>query len=82
MALLRSVVLCAVRLSVTANAVFLILNVKPLLTVMAFSAEITFGHFAHFHFVRSLGHLKNLIMTASAFETLSINMVIVTENDW
>ena len=65
-----------------ACAVLLILDVEAFLPVVTLAAEITLGDLAHFHFIRSLGHLEDLVMAPGAFQTLSVHMLIMAEYDW
>ena len=68
-------------LPMAAHAVLLFLDVEALLPVVTLAAEITLGDLAHIHFVGSLGHLENLVMTPGAFQTLSVHVFLVAEND-
>jgi len=47
---------------------------------MTFAAEISLGDFTHFHLVGPLGHLEYLVMAPGAFESFSIDVLVVTEN--
>ncbi len=66
---------------VAARAVFLILHVKSLLSVVAFAAKITLIDFAHLHFVGTLGHQENLLISSGAFQPFSIYMLFMAEYD-
>jgi hypothetical protein len=60
---------------------FLVLDVKGLLAVMAFSAELALGHLAHVHFIRTLGHLEYLIVAIGTLEIFAGDVLLVAEDD-
>jgi hypothetical protein len=65
----------------TSYAIFFVTYVKGLLAVMAFAAKVSLGDLCHVHFVRSLRHLKNLVMTTRALEAFIAYVLFVAEND-
>jgi hypothetical protein len=67
------------RLPVTARTILLVSHVESPLAIMTFSAEITLGKLCHVHFVRSLRHLEELIMTVAASEGLLIYVLFMAE---
>jgi hypothetical protein len=66
----------------TPAAVLLVFYIKGFFSIVAFSAEIAFIDAGHFHFVRTLGHLEYLVVTAGAFETFFIHMLFMAEDDY
>ncbi len=63
------------------GAIGLIFYVKRLLSIVAFATKSPLGQLAHIHFIGSLGHLENVVMTAGALQALRIHMHLVAENN-
>lgn len=80
--MMRKPVLCiCIRLLVTASAVFLVFYIEALLSIVAFTAEVSLGQLAHVHLVRTLRHLEYLIVAAGTLEALVIYVFFMAEND-
>jgi len=65
----------------TTCAVLWVLDVKNILSVVAFTAESTFVHLTHRHFVRTLGHLEKLVVAGVAHEAIFTDMRFMAEDD-
>jgi hypothetical protein len=63
-------------------AVLLVFYIKGFFSIVAFSAEIAFIDAGHVHFVRTLGHLENLVVTTGALEAFFIHMLFMAEDDY
>ncbi len=68
-------------LVVAPAAVLLVFHVKGLFPVVTFAAEVAFVDAGHVHFVRTLGHLEDLVVTTGALEAFFVNMFVVAEDD-
>jgi hypothetical protein len=62
------------------NAIVRTLHVEGLLAVVALAAEVSLGDLGHVHLVRTLGHLKDLIMASRALDALAFDVGFVAED--
>jgi hypothetical protein len=69
------------RLPMAARTILLVTHIKRPLAIMTLAAEITLGQFFHVHLVRSLRHLKELIVTIAAAKSFFIYVFFVTEEN-
>jgi hypothetical protein len=65
---------------VTAGAVFFVLHVEGLLSIMASAAEISLGDLLHVYLVRPVRHLKYLVMAVDTLEPLSYQVSFMAED--
>jgi hypothetical protein len=69
------------RLFMALAAVFLVLHIEGLLTVVALAAELALGKLGHVHLVGTLLHLEYRVMATGAFQSFFAYVLFMAEDD-